>query len=161
MIGAKGKVRNEMKEMPSIGQYAVSGLIDGLLAKKQELIQTAQAMADVVKSTFQSALDIHSPSRVFKGFGININEGLIEGIQQSTSNLKRAMNNVYGSLAGSAGQMMKQQNRTPAINSVLQQPSQTTIENNYNFTYQSPKAIDPYEASRLARNSLRELALQI
>ncbi|MFJ8529633.1 phage tail tape measure protein [Bacillus sp. NPDC094106] len=37
----------------------------------------------------------------------------------------------------------------------------TTIENNYNMTFNSPKALDPYETSRLNRNALRELALQV
>ncbi|MER2132586.1 MAG: hypothetical protein ABS896_09250 [Carnobacterium inhibens] len=102
MVDTRGKVKNEMSGMPSIGQYAVSGLINGLSSKRKELITVAQKLANDVKGAFQGALDIHSPSRVFHGFGVNINEGLIKGIQDSTSRLNSAMDNVYGSLASSA-----------------------------------------------------------
>lgn len=106
MVGVKGKVNAEMQAMPGIGQYAVSGLIDGMMSKQSELMSAAQALASVVASTFQGALDIHSPSRVFKGFGVNITEGLIEGIQQSQMQLKRVVENAYGSLANSAQQLI-------------------------------------------------------
>lgn len=102
MVDTRGKVKDEMKQMPAIGQFAVSGLINGLSAKRKELITVAQQLANDVKGAFQGALDIHSPSRVFHGFGVNINEGLIKGIQDSTSRLNSAMDNVYGSLASSA-----------------------------------------------------------
>ena len=102
MVDTRGKVKNEMKEMPTIGEYAVSGLINGLSSKRKELITVAQKLANDVKGAFQGALDIHSPSRVFHGFGVNINEGLINGIQDSASRLNKAMDNVYGSLASSA-----------------------------------------------------------
>ena len=102
MVDTRGKVKNEMKEMPTIGEYAVSGLINGLSSKRKELITVAQKLANDVKGAFQGALDIHSPSRVFHGFGVNINEGLINGIQDSAVRLNKAMDNVYGSLASSA-----------------------------------------------------------
>lgn len=93
-------------EMVGAGANTVDGLIQGMQSKQGQLIAVAQSMADAVSSTFQNALDIHSPSRVFKGFGININEGLIQGIKESSTKLNNAMNNVYGSLANSAKSMM-------------------------------------------------------
>lgn len=160
MLGVKGKVKVELQEMPGIGQYAVSGLISGLLSKKAELESVAQELANVVTETFQSALDIHSPSRVFRGFGININEGLIQGIKESASKLNSAMNNVYGSIASSAGKMMQSGNAAGGSNQKAV-GNTTNIENNYYMTFHSPKALDPYETSRLNRNALRELALQV
>lgn len=43
------------------------------------------------------------------GFGVNINEGLIKGIEQSQNKLQGAMNNVYGSLASSANKSQANQ----------------------------------------------------
>ncbi|MGG0889947.1 phage tail tape measure protein [Cytobacillus horneckiae] len=52
-------------------------------------------------------------------------------------------------------------NNTP--NNFESRPVQTEVptQNNYYFTYHSPKPIDPYESSRLAKQALREAALQI
>lgn len=117
MADAKLQVKNEAKEMPGIGEFAVAGLIDGLNSKKSALVSAAQELASIVKDTFQTALDIHSPSRVFKGFGVNINEGLIQGIQESSRQLDRAMNDVYGSMASSAGKMLQSNSGTQRNNS--------------------------------------------
>ncbi|MFJ7831802.1 hypothetical protein ACIQXU_16450 [Peribacillus sp. NPDC097284] len=117
MVNAKLQVKNEAKEMPGIGEFAVAGLIDGLNSKKSALVSAAQELASIVKDTFQMALDIHSPSRVFKGFGVNINEGLIQGIQESSRQLDRAMNDVYGSMASSAGKMLQTSGNTQRTNS--------------------------------------------
>lgn len=98
--------KNEMKNMPSIGSYAVQGLIDGMNAKKSELATVAAEIASLVASTTQSELDIHSPSRVMKKLGEYTNEGFIVGLQASAAKLKNAMSNMYGSLANSAQTMM-------------------------------------------------------
>lgn len=63
------------------GRNIVQGLIDGI----QSLAgQIGQYFLDVlpgwVKEPFAKALGIHSPSRVFMGFGRNIGEGLVAGI---------------------------------------------------------------------------------
>ncbi|MGG3888648.1 hypothetical protein [Metabacillus fastidiosus] len=159
MINVKGSVKNEMAEMPSIGEYAISGLIAGLLSRKAELIAVAAELASIVSGTFQEELDIHSPSRVFKGFGININEGLIQGIQESSKQLNRVMRNVYGSMTNSTQKMIQANNNINSNNVPV--PNHTTIENNYNMQFYSPKALDPYETARQNRNALRELSLQV
>ncbi|MGF9978673.1 phage tail tape measure protein [Viridibacillus arvi] len=157
MKKVKGDVKNEMKEMPDIGKYAVTGLINGMLSQQGALQSASQSLADIVSNTFKSALDIHSPSRVFKGFGININEGLILGINQSTAKLKRALASTYNGMATSAQNMM---GMTTTNNNNHSTTENRTINNTYNMTYQSPKPLDPYEASRMTRNSMKELGLQ-
>lgn len=98
--------KNEMKNMPSIGSYAVQGLIDGMKSKKSELEKVAAELAAIVANTTQSELDIHSPSRVMKKLGVYTNEGFIVGLRESASRLKNAMSNLYGSLSNSAQTMM-------------------------------------------------------
>ncbi|MFJ8268534.1 hypothetical protein [Peribacillus asahii] len=92
MKDVKGEVKNELKEMPNIGQYAVAGLIDGLLAKKQQLISTAKTMANTVRDTLKKALDIHSPSRVMRELGGFVGDGLSLGIKDSIRNVQNATN---------------------------------------------------------------------
>lgn len=157
MRKVKGDTKNELKEMPDIGKFAVTGLINGMLSQQGALQSASQSLADVVSKTFQSALDIHSPSRVFKGFGININEGLILGIQQSTAKLKQALASTYNGMAMSAQSMM---GMATTNNSNYVTTENRTTNNTYNMTYQSPKPLDPYEASRMTRNSMKELGLQ-
>ena len=157
MIALKGNVKAELNEMPSIGEFAVSGLIGGMLSKQGELMSAAQTLADIVSSTFQKALDIHSPSRKFDGFGVNINEGLIQGMRRTMSKVKVSMKDMYGGLAGSVQALIT------SGTSNLSNPDRSSAitENNFHMKFYSPKPIDPYEASRLARNSLKEASLQL
>jgi hypothetical protein len=95
---------------------------------------------------------------VFKGFGINVNEGFIQGIQQSTAKLKQALASTYNGMAMSAQSMM---GMTSVSNTHSTTENKTVNYNTYNMSYQSPKPLDPYEASRMTRNSLKELGLQL
>ncbi|MEF7566405.1 hypothetical protein V4V35_25795, partial [Bacillus infantis] len=156
MAAVRGTVEAEMNQMPSIGQYAVSGLIEGMLSKKQSLIASAKDLASAVASTFQGVLDIHSPSRVFKGFGVNITEGLIEGIQQSRKQLENAVENAYGSLAINAQRMLSSNQPSPSHNQYDQSKhyqSQLTIIN------QAPNQ-SPSEIARKALQVQRQLAME-
>lgn len=104
----------QLSSLEQIGMDAGNGLLKGLSSTSNAIKSKALDIANSVKRTIQSALDIHSPSRVMMGFGVNINEGLIKGIEQSQNRLNNAMNTVYGSLASSANkskanQMAQQQ----------------------------------------------------
>lgn len=92
----------QLSSLEQIGMDAGNGLLKGLSSTSNAIKSKALDIANSVKRTIQSALDIHSPSRVMMGFGVNINEGLIKGIEQSQNRLNNAMNTVYGSLANSA-----------------------------------------------------------
>ncbi|AHN24360.1 phage tail tape measure protein [Lysinibacillus varians] len=153
MIALKGNVKTEMGEMPDIGVYAVSGLINGMLSKQTDLINAAQSLAAIVSSAFATALDIHSPSRVMRGYGVNIGEGLVLGI-----------NDMVGKVAGATKRLAK----AVTDGSYKSGPGATTssstthnTENNYNLTVNSTKPLDPYETARLSKNGWKEIALQI
>lgn len=92
----------QLSSLEQIGMDAGNGLLQGLSSTSNAIKSKALDIANSVKKTIQSALDIHSPSRVMMGFGVNINEGLIKGIEQTQNRLNNAMNTVYGSLANSA-----------------------------------------------------------
>ena len=64
----------------SAGQALIQGLIDGINSKVSELFNRATSMANSVASRVNSALGIHSPSKVFEDIGANVVEGFNQGI---------------------------------------------------------------------------------
>ena len=156
MISLKGNVKNEMSEMPSIGEFAVNGLIDGMMSKQGQLMSAVQSLASIVSDAFTSALDIHSPSRVMRGYGVNIGEGLILGI-----------NDMVGKVAGATRRLSnavteKGNNSAPGnTKSSTTNRTENNTKNNYNLIVNSPKPLDPYETARLSRNGWKEMGLQL
>ncbi|MFL1998348.1 hypothetical protein VYF65_004148 [Lysinibacillus irui] len=149
----------ELSSLEQIGRDAGNGLLQGLSSTSNAIKSKALDIANSVKKTIQSALDIHSPSRVTMGFGVNVNEGLIKGMEQSSGRLQRAMNNVYGSLASSAEKSTR--NATASLpttttstidNSKYMQPNITIIN-------QVPNA-SPSELARKAIQAQRQLAME-
>lgn len=69
--------------MPAIGRNVIKGMQNGLTSMTPALLAQAKAIADAIKSTIQSALDIHSPSRWGDKFiGRNLVLGMINGISR-------------------------------------------------------------------------------
>ncbi|MEK3955369.1 phage tail protein [Psychrobacillus sp. FSL K6-1464] len=127
----------ELSSLHQVGVNAGQGLLDGLASMEGSLITKATQIANAISAAIQSALQIHSPSRVMKGFGINIGEGLIVGmddmlakVSNSSRRLADSVSNVYGSLANSANKSMGYSSPSPS--------STSTVDNskNYNPTFQ-------------------------
>ena len=152
MIALKGNVKGEMAEMPNIGVYAVSGLIEGMMSKRDDLMNAASELADIVSSTFESALDIHSPSRVMRGYGVNIGEGLVLGMNEMVSKVAGATKRLANTVADGSSQAILRNTKTSTTNNT---------ENKFNLTVNSPKPLDPYETARLSKNAWKEMGLQI
>ncbi|MFJ7888397.1 hypothetical protein ACIQYL_09935 [Lysinibacillus xylanilyticus] len=147
---------SELSSLQQIGVDAGQGLLNGLASMEGPLISKAQQIANAISSTIQQALDIHSPSRVMKGFGVNIGQGLIVGmdeminkVSQSSQRLSDAVSNVHGSIASSRA---KSQGNANSISS-----STTTIDNRKNFnptvnvyTMESPEKAMNRELKRMA-----------
>lgn len=124
IISLTQSTSTELSSLEQIGMDAGNGLLKGLSSTSNAIKTKALEIANSVKKTIQSALDIHSPSRVMMGFGVNINEGLIKGIEQSQNRLNNAMNNVYGSLASSAN---KSQANQVAQQQIINQSNNTDL----------------------------------
>lgn len=157
MTKVTGSAKNMAKKMPSIGNNAVQGLIDGLNAKLPELEAVAAKMASLVAGTVQTDLDIHSPSRVMKKLGMYTNEGFIVGLQDSFGRLKAAMSNMYGSLANSAQTMMSTSTTNNVTHSSYDQsrsyqPSVTIINQN--------PSTSPSQLARKAVQEQRRMAME-
>ncbi|HFU7977131.1 TPA: phage tail tape measure protein [Escherichia coli] len=66
------------------GGHLVDGLINGIKNKWGSLKSSVTGMGDSISGWFSEKLGIHSPSRVFMGFGDNIAQGAAIGLQRST-----------------------------------------------------------------------------
>lgn len=72
-------------QFTEFGGHLIDGLVNGIKNKWESLKNTVNEMGDSVGGWFKEKLGIHSPSRVFMGFGSNIAEGAAIGIGQSAS----------------------------------------------------------------------------
>ena len=115
----------ELSSLEQIGKDAGNGLLQGLSSTSESIRKKALEIAESVSKTISGALKIKSPSRVTMGFGVNINEGLIKGIEQSQNKLQNAMNSVYGSLASSANK--SQANQIAQQQQIINQSSNTDL----------------------------------
>ncbi len=83
-------VEEEMSFMDVFGYNAAQGLAQGIYDGTPAAVQAAQEMANQVQSTIQSALDIHSPSRVLMRMGEFTAEGFAQGMDAGMERVERA-----------------------------------------------------------------------
>lgn len=86
----------------------VDGLVSGITEFAGRAMAAASGLANSVKGAFQSALGIHSPSRVFAEFGGFTAEGFAGGVESSAPRIEgvtadMATNAVRGVEAGAEG----------------------------------------------------------
>ena len=68
----------------SMGVNAGASFASGLMSRVQGAIAAARSMADSVASGVKVALDINSPSKVFRKIGYSVPEGFAQGIERAT-----------------------------------------------------------------------------
>lgn len=91
----------ELSSLEQIGKDAGNGLLQGLSSTASSIQKKAQEIADSVSKTISKALQIKSPSRVMKGFGVNIGEGLVIGMDDMLSKVSNAASRLSSSVEGS------------------------------------------------------------
>lgn len=79
-----GRIINAFRSINlySIGVEIINGLTRGISAAVGGLLSYARSIANQIASTFANALQISSPSKVFRSFGGFIIDGLIQGMQR-------------------------------------------------------------------------------
>jgi len=89
-----GRIRSALGNLGNLllnsGINIINGLINGINRGIGRVLDLVRGLADRVRSAFNSALDIFSPSRVFKQSGKFLVEGLIIGIKGSLDAARRA-----------------------------------------------------------------------
>lgn len=139
-----GATSTELSSLQQIGIDAGTGLLNGLASMQDPLITKATEIANAIKSTIQSALDIHSPSRVMRGFGINIGQGLVLG-----------MDDMVGKVAGAAQRLA-----TTVAGNIA---TSTATSNSYDYSKNFAPSVQIYTSDsgdKAMERTLRRLAYQ-
>ena len=82
----------------SYGGMLIDGLANGIRAKIGNVLASVRSMAASVKSAFTGAMQIHSPSRVFRAYGGFMTEGLAIGVNKGASKPVGRISQLAGSL---------------------------------------------------------------
>lgn len=92
------------------GKWLVWGFKDGIMSVINDIKDTAGNIGDAVKNKVKSVLGIRSPSTVFAGYGENVVQGMVNGInnnmgkvQDAASNLSLGLQAPSVNIAGSPG----------------------------------------------------------
>ena len=78
----------------SVGKNIIDGIAKGIVGKKSVADDAVKAVTDGIKEEAQTELGIHSPSKVFKGYGVYLIEGLANGISAAKDLAVKAIQSV-------------------------------------------------------------------
>ncbi|WP_109103608.1 phage tail tape measure protein [Aggregatibacter segnis] len=76
------------------GKNMIDGLVNGIKNAWEGAKQIVSDLGEGIKGWFAEKLGIHSPSRVFKGYGVNVVEGLAIGMNKSIPMAENASDNL-------------------------------------------------------------------
>lgn len=96
--GIKQAFLNVVGQMSGIGANIVQGVANGISGAIGRVRDAAARIADAIPGPIKRIMGLESPSRVMRGFGEDIGEGLILGMESMAAGARRAA----GGLAGSA-----------------------------------------------------------
>jgi len=88
-----GAIGNAGSALFSVGVNIIQGLINGIGSMMGAIGRAVlNIVPEAIRGPFEDLLGIHSPSRVFRGYGVNIGQGLILGIGDMHSDIESAVN---------------------------------------------------------------------
>lgn len=76
------------------------GLVEGLKAGWEWAKEKVKAIWEKITTKFKEIFGIHSPSTVFAGFGVNMMEGLVNGIKNAISKVTTACKAIWSAIKG-------------------------------------------------------------
>ena len=85
---------NLPNDFTDIGISLMQGLINGINSMVLMVITTISGVSELIVSAIKQLLGISSPSKVMRGVGVNIGQGLVGGIMASIPAIQDAMSNV-------------------------------------------------------------------
>ena len=78
----------------SVGKNIIDGIVKGIVGKKNVADDAVKVVTDGIKEKAQTELGIHSPSKVFKGYGVYLIEGLVNGVSATKDLAVKAIQSV-------------------------------------------------------------------
>lgn len=106
------------------GRNILAGLVNGIKEKWQSVKDTFGELTDGIKNFFTSETEIHSPSRVFMGYGNYIVEGLQLGIRNTAYKAEQAAQLLAAKIQPDSLRSL----RIPAVPFIADLPSTATAE---------------------------------
>lgn len=86
----------------SAGSYVVSGFASGISESTWKAEAKARAMANAAEKAAREALDINSPSKIFRALGKSVPEGFAMGIGMLGSRIKDSVRGMAGTAVSTA-----------------------------------------------------------
>lgn len=83
-----------LKESDNLGRDIVKGLLNGLTNGAKNVVNGIVSLANNLITTFKNLLGIHSPSKVFEGFGKNCTQGFANGLKTLGESCKGILDGV-------------------------------------------------------------------
>lgn len=159
-------------DLYSSGVNIMAGLNNGMNSMRSTIMSTARSIASEVAQTVNTALDIHSPSRVMKESGRFVDLGLAKGMEDNSVtvqrtaqsvavDLKKAMNTSLPVSARVESAPIRSQ-YTPESSSITNNRTSSSQVNTYNpvfnMTLNGASASDSNErkVKRWVREAIRE-----
>ncbi len=81
-----------------IGKSIIDGLVNGLKAAKDLVVETMKSIAKGAINAFKKFFGISSPSKVYMGFGKNIDEGLAMGLDDNLDMVEDSMDDLMNTM---------------------------------------------------------------
>lgn len=89
----------------SVGKNIIEGITKGIVGKKSVADDAVKVVTDGIQEEAQTELGIHSPSKVFKGYGGYIVEGLANGISAAKDLAVNAIQSVSDAVKAIGSQL--------------------------------------------------------
>ena len=127
LSSATSSIRSYYYTFYNAGSYLVAGFAAGISASSYLAAARARAMANAAAQAAKAALDINSPSKVFKKIGCSVPEGFAMGIDKMSGMVKQssvamtntALDGTKQAIAGIADMMSIDADYQPTIRPVL------------------------------------------
>lgn len=102
ITSALSKAKSLLSQFQQFGTSIIDGIIQGINAGAQSLIDTITVIVEDTITTVLEALEMHSPSQVFADIGSNMIKGMVVGMNATGDQASRGMRDVTDKLVSAA-----------------------------------------------------------
>lgn len=111
ITGAVGDIVTKIKDkltavvdtVKTIGGNIVQGVVDGITGAVHKVVDAAKKIVDNITGPVKKLLGIHSPSKVFHGFGVDTVKGFTNGLDDSRDKAAQSVAALVAKVKDTAG----------------------------------------------------------